>query len=133
MNQKSSQRQQSSEEGVYSNTGSNLTLPGKNGRGIGSRSAGKSGSASRKASYQNQQHLQSQSNYKLMQKLPDFQSQFLNNKGDQSSGAPSSEKVARESDQAMYNQQPQEYDQHHHHQNSPVKRNRPRITNEVQP
>ena len=51
MNQKSSQRQQSSEEGVYSNTGSNLTLPGKNGRGIGSRSAGKSGSASRKASY----------------------------------------------------------------------------------
>ena len=47
------------------------------------RSAGKSsgGSACRKtATYQNQQHLQLQSKYKLLSKVPDFKSQFLVNK-----------------------------------------------------
>ena len=59
------------------------SVSGSNG-GLSARWAGKSsGSQCRKAqhaAYQNQQHLSLQTQKKLMTKVPDFQSQFLNSK-----------------------------------------------------
>ena len=79
-------QRQHSQEGIYlnSNIGSLSVQKGVTAGGMSARWAGKSsGSQCRKSShaaYQNQQHLQLQTQKKLMSRVHDFQSQFLNNK-----------------------------------------------------